>query len=192
VKLILASASPQRKNLLKQIGLRFEVVESESSEFDILHSNLPPEIRVRKVALSKAENVAKKVKKGLIVGADTVVVYKGKIFGKPKDKIEAKKMLQQLSGTTHKVLTGVALVDAESGRSAVELVSTEVVMKSLLEEEIEFYIATGEPMGKAGAVCIQGKGAQFISKVNGCYYNVIGLPISKFVDMLKEFGYSVW
>jgi septum formation protein len=121
-----------------------------------------------------------------------VVVYKGKIFGKPKDKIEAKKMLQQLSGTTHKVLTGIALVDAESGRSAVELVSTEVVMKSLLEEEIELYIATGEPIGKAGAVCIQGRGAQFISKVNGCYYNAIGLPISKFVDMLKEFGYSVW
>jgi septum formation protein len=190
VKLILASASPNRRNLLKKLGLKFEVMESEICED--LPQNLPPERRVCKMALLKAESVARKVEDGLVIGADTVVVYKGEVFGKPKDKIEAKRMLKQLSGTTHWVLTGLALVDAESGRSAVELVGTEIVMKSLTDWEIERYIATGESTGKAGAVCIQGRGAQFITKVNGCYYNAIGLPISKLVDMLKEFGYNVW
>jgi len=183
--LILASSSPQRKKLLEQIGIEVTVVAPDISE--IKDEDISFEEWVCKLALAKAESVSKRFKSGIILGADTIVVLGDKIFRKPRNDEDAKRILRELSGTTHKVITGVALIDAKTKNTLVDSVTTEVTIKKLSDAQIAGYVITKEPLEKAGALCIQGIGAQFIERINGCYTNVIGLPLAKLTDMLANF-----
>lgn len=185
-KLFLASASPRRKELLELIGLDFEVVPSDYEENLNLKNN--PAGIVRNLALGKAKNVAEKVENGIVIGSDTVVVLKGKILGKPKTKEDAKEMLNDISDRKLEVYSGVALVEAESNRFLTDYVVSEVKIKKLSKEEIENYVASGEPLDKAGAFGIQGKGALIVKSIKGDYFNIVGLPLFKLSEMLKEFG----
>ena len=189
-KIILGSASPRRRELLAQIGVEFEVKVSDKEE--IYHSETPEEI-VRELALMKAENVLadmtekEALKSTIIIGADTVVVLDNKILGKPKDEADALRMIQSLQGRAHEVYTGVAVIEFDRGgrRSTVNhAVETKVYVNAMTEEEIHAYIATGEPMDKAGAYGIQGRFAPFINRIEGDYYNVVGLPVSYVYQVL--------
>jgi len=172
-----------------QLGLKFDVVASRVKES--LSGSDDLEGAIKTLALSKARDVADRVKEGLVIAADTVVLYRGEIFGKPKDPAEAKEMLRILSGEIHEVITGLAVINAETGKKAVECVKTRVKMRTLTEDEIEGYVATGEPSNKAGAYAIQGRGAALIESIDGCYYNVVGLPLSKLSEMLNKFEINV-
>lgn len=184
MNIILASSSPQRKKLLEQIGFEVRIVHPDISE--VRDESIPVEEWICKLALAKAENVAKRFKSGIILGADTLVVLGNKIFGKPKNDEDAKRILMELSGTTHKVITGLAIIDAFTKETLVDCVTTEVTMKKLSEAKIAGYVITKEPLEKAGGICIQGRGSQFIEKINGCYTNVVGLPLAKLTDMLAQ------
>lgn len=151
-----------------------------------------PEDYVCKLALQKAKNGAESVGKGVVVAADTIAFYKGQILGKPKDAEDAKRMLRLLSGDVHEVLTGLAVVDAEKLKRTVTYVKTRVKMKDLAEEEINCYVSTGESSGKAGSYAIQGLGAILIEWIEGSFYNVVGLPLAKLAELLKEFGIEVF
>ena len=199
-KIILGSASPRRRKLLAQIGAEFEIRVSEKEE--IYHSEKPEEI-VCELALMKAENVASELSEAeragaVVLGADTVVVLDGKILGKPSYEEEAARMLSALQGRSHEVYTGVAVLEyAESGEEAVSggwklekkenyAVETRVYVNPMTEQEIREYIATGDPMDKAGAYGIQGRFAAYIDRIEGDYYNVVGLPVSRVYRTLKE------
>jgi len=188
-KIVLASRSPARERLLRQIGIPFKVIPSRIPESRRKFAT--PEERVQLLALQKAKHVASRIGHGLAMGADTVVVHKGKIIGKPQNLTEAGKILRELSGSTHDVITGIAIVNAETGRNAVDHVKTSVKMRRLTKKEIEAYLATGEPLGKAGAYAAQGKGATLIQRIEGCFYNVVGLPLPRLTEMLKKFGTSL-
>ena len=189
-QLILASASPRRADILKQIGLQFIIRASDFDEGQFDRSVTPPEM-VMSLALQKAQKVAESVREGLIIGADTVVVIEGEILGKPSSGAEAVTMLSRLNGKEHSVFTGVALVEVPHGRSVSSFVETRVQFRSLEISEIETYVSTGEPLDKAGGYGIQGKGAILVEKIDGCYFNVVGLPVAKLVTMLKDFGVPV-
>lgn len=194
-RIILGSSSPRRRELLEQIGLEFEVRVSGKEE--IYHS-LEPAAIVRELALMKAENVAEELeaedtqeKDLIVIGADTVVVLDGEILGKPKDESDAERMLKSLQGRAHDVYTGVAFLTY--GRNGEKetcnyAVGTKVHVNPMTESEIREYIATGEPADKAGAYGIQGRFAAFIEKIEGDYYNVVGLPVSRVYETLKEVG----
>lgn len=186
-KLILASASPRRHKLLKQLGFDFEVLVSNIDETN--HSDLSPESHVKVLAFEKARHVADAVKEpAIILGSDTIVVLDGEVLNKPVDAQDAERILKKLSGRTHKVFTGVALIDLPSNNFKTEFQETEVTFRLLTEEEIKAYISTGSPMDKAGAYGIQDDfGAVFVSKVNGCYYNIVGLPLEMLYSSLKSF-----
>ncbi len=184
-RIILASASPRRAQLLKLIGLEFEVVQSNYDESG--ESYTFPEVQVLELSERKASTVAEQVEDGLIVGADTVVALEDKIFGKPKDKSAAQEMLRQLSGRTHTVYTGFTLIDQPSGRLHSDYERTEVVFRKIDDAEISRYVQTESPLDKAGAYGIQDKSSIFVSKVNGCFYNVVGLPVTKFYVALRDF-----
>lgn len=187
-RIILASASPARGHLLRQIGISFKVIPSRISEPKI---SATKETQIQDLALMKARNVAGKVKRGLVIGADTIIVHRRTIIGKPRNRKEAKKILNRLNGSIHSVVTGIAIVDATTRKEATASVKTSVKMKRMSNQEIESYLTTGEPLGKAGAYAVQGKGAIFIERINGCYYNVVGLPLPKLADMLKKFHISL-
>jgi len=189
-KIILASASPRRVELLNKLGLRFMQKVSSVSEDEA--ENLPPIRLVEKLALDKAKDVARRIDGGVVIGADTAVVFEDRILGKPADFCEAVEMLKMLSGNTHEVISGIALVDAETGKYLVEHELTEVSFRDLTVEEIENYVRTGEPMDKAGAYGIQGIGAILVRGIRGCYNNVVGLPLTKLVEMLGRFGVDIW
>lgn len=184
-RIILASASPRRAQLLKLIGLEFEVVQSNCDESG--ESYTFPEVQVLELSERKASMVAEQVEDGLIVGVDTVVALGDKIFGKPKDKSAAQEMLRQLSGQTHTVYTGFTLIDQPSGWVHSDYERTEVVFRKIDDAEISRYVETESPLDKAGAYGIQDKSAVFVSKVNGCFYNVVGLPVTKFYVALRDF-----
>lgn len=192
-KIVLASASPRRRELLEQIGIKFDIVVSNEPE-DEIDKNLSPENYTSELALMKACNVAKKLtdtkrRNSLIIAADTVVYSDGIILGKPKDKEDAFRILKGLSGKTHEVYTGVCVMRLSDGYAVSESVKTSVVFKDLPDSMIKKYIETGEPMDKAGAYGIQGKGAVLVKEINGDYFNVVGLPVSTLYDMLvSEFG----
>ena len=182
--LILASQSPRRKALLRQIGLKFTVRPSAVPENLLDHET--PEHNARRIALSKAMKIAKGSKHGIVIGADTIVVLRGKILGKPGSHSEARRMLRTLSGRMHTVYTGFALVDVETHRYTVGIEKTKVWFRKLSEEEIEEYVASGSPMDKAGAYGIQDDyGAVFVEKVEGCFYNVVGFPLTRFYKALQ-------
>jgi len=188
-KIILASASPRRKDLLKQIGLEFSIIVSDAEEI-IARDKQPNEV-VEELAFLKAFDVSQKISNGLVIGADTIVVFADKILGKPSNKKEAKEMLQQLSGKTHQVLTGVAIIDVLNNQQYIFHETTDVTFRSLESKEIDNYIFSGEPMDKAGSYGAQGIGALFVQKIDGCYFNVVGLPIHRLALALKEFGVTV-
>ena len=196
-KIILGSASPRRRELLAQIGADFEVRVSNKEE--IYHSTVPEEI-VKELALMKAENVASElaeenasgaVNSTVVIGADTIVVLDGKILGKPADEADAVRMLSSLQGRRHDVYTGVAVLDYdENGEKRIfnYSVGTAVYVNEMTEEEIRAYVETKDPLDKAGAYGIQGRFAAHIDRIEGDYYNVVGLPVSRVYRTLRELG----
>jgi septum formation protein len=193
VQIILASASPRREALLSQAGLDFRVEPSRVRE-EATRSGDPGSL-VEQAALAKAGDVAARVRDGLVLGADTVVVIGRTALGKPADAAAARRMLRRLSGKTHRVYTGLALLQVKDGRVTRQRLAheeTAVTMRRLDERDLAAYIATGEPLDKAGAYGIQGRGGVLVERIEGCYFNVVGLPLARLAEMLREFGVSVW
>jgi septum formation protein len=186
VRLILASRSPRRQLLLKQIGYTFVVRPSRVKEgFDPGRS---PAWNAGTLARLKAQDVAGRMKAGIVVGADTIVAVGSKVLGKPKDRKDARRMLRTLSGRSHCVYTGFALVDAGSGRTYADVVKTRVWFRNLASDEIDAYVASGSPLDKAGAYGIQDDfGAVFVERIQGCFYNVVGFPLVRFHRALQDF-----
>ncbi|NGQ94312.1 septum formation inhibitor Maf [Brevibacillus sp. SYP-B805] len=184
--IILASSSPRRRELLQAIGMPFTVMTSDVDEET--SPGLSPAEIVESLALRKARAVAGKEKEGLVLGADTIVVLDGRVLGKPKDEEDAFRTLQALQGREHTVYSGVALVDAATGREEVAHCSTLVRIRPLAEREIRAYIATGEPMDKAGSYAIQGLGATIVEGIEGDYFTVVGLPLHLTAALLSRFG----
>ena len=185
--IILASSSPRRKALLHQAGITFEVLESNIEE--TWNNNLSAEENVQWLSYQKADAVAKRVSSGIVIGADTVVSLRGKIFGKPKDNVDAKRMLNELSGETHIVFTGYTIIEVPNKKTITSHESTQVTFRKLTDEEIQYYISTGSPFDKAGGYGIQDDfGAIFINQIQGDFYNVVGLPLSKVYESLKQFS----
>ncbi len=185
-EIILASASPRRKKLLEQIGLKFRVVPSRVEE--IPEPGLEKRELVLRLAGLKAGCVAGLYPRAIVLGADTAVCCEGQILGKPRDREDAVRMLRLLSGRIHEVITGLVLRQEITGLIRTEVVTTLVRFRDLSQKEIEGYIATGEPFDKAGAYGIQGYGALLVEGIKGCYFNVVGLPLSKLPAMFRDFG----
>lgn len=185
-KLILASASPRRVELLQRIGLDFDVVPSHVEE--IPGKGETPGDCTCRLAEAKARQVALKHPGRWVIGADTLVVLDGEMFGKPDGTDDTRRMLRRLSGRTHRVITGFSVVHEDKGVIETRIVETEVDVKPLSEREIEGYLATGEPLGKAGAYAIQGVGAFMVTSIRGSYTNVVGLPLCELLALLEELG----
>lgn len=183
-QLILASSSPRRAEILRAVGWPFEVFAAGIDE--TAHAGESAPTYVERLAREKAEAVASERTFGLVLGADTVVTIDSEILGKPRDETDARRMLRSLSGRWHEVLTGVALARAESERGVVAHERTRVRFAKLTDEEIDWYIATGEPMDKAGAYAMQGRAALFIEAIEGDYWNVVGLPVRLLYQLAAE------
>ena len=183
--LILASKSPRRAQLLQQVGFEFRVIASSVSEQ--IDNQRTPEEQVLELSLAKAKEVSPQIDRGIIIAADTIVVLNKKVLGKPADHDEAFAMLRYLSGQTHQVYTGFALVDVPSKRYFTDFERTDVTFRHLSDEEIELYIRLDHPFDKAGAYGIQDRSALFVERVNGCYYNVVGFPLTRFYLQLRAF-----
>lgn len=194
--IILASASPRRKELLERIGLKFEVVKSDFEEkFD---PKLDFHTLAERLSLGKAKAVAKRFKNStpilsgsIIIAADTLIIANREVLGKPKDKNDAKNMLNKLSGKMHLVITGFTIIDTQSKKTITKSDETKVYMRKITNKEIENYIKTKEPFGKAGAYAVQEKGSVFVEKIEGDFFNVVGLPIFALMKELKKFGVSM-
>jgi septum formation protein len=189
-QLILASSSPRRRELLSGLKLEFVVYPSDDNE-DVPIGTLPIEM-VEMLSLRKAQSIQNKFKSGIIIGSDTIVVLGDEILGKPKGHAEAHAMLTKLQGNVHTVFTGVAIIDVDSGEYKVSHNRTHVKMKSLTDEKINRYIATGEPADKAGAYAIQGFGATIVEGIEGDYFTVVGLPVGLLAEMLESFGVHIY
>ena len=185
-KLILASKSPRRSDLLKQAGLTFAIIPSDFDESSVTMSD--PESHVKALAKSKASDISRKNPDSWVLGADTIVRIEDRILGKPGSKDEARSMLKQLSGKTHQVITGYCLCCHTKNKFISETVKTDVRFKTLRDTEIEWYIQTGESLDKAGAYAIQGVGAFLVKSINGSYTNVVGLPICEVMELLINEG----
>lgn len=184
--LILASRSPRRLHLFKQVGFHPSVVSCDLEE-DI-DAGRTPEDNARDLALKKARCVAAGVDSGFVVGADTIVAIDGEMLGKPADAVGACRMLARLSGRTHTVFTGFAIVDRPGNEFVTEVEATRVTFRDLAPDEIDEYVRGGSPMDKAGAYGIQDDyGAVFVSRIEGCFYNVVGFPLAKFYVTLQRF-----
>jgi len=188
-RIVLASSSPRRISLLKMLGVTFEPVPASIVEEK--REGEEPADFARRIAKEKALQVAERVKAEFVIAADTVVVIDGEVLGKPKDENEARRMLEKLSGRTHKVITAVALYKKESGELLLDHKETLVRFTVLSKAEIDWYIRTGEPMDKAGAYGIQGLGSLFIERIDGCYTNVVGLPLPLLYQLAKRAGLSL-
>ncbi len=184
--LILASQSPRRKYLLEQAGLTFRVIPSRIDESKRPLS--PPGDYVQSLAIAKAEDVARSNPDSWVLGADTIVAVDGRMLGKPKSAQEARIMLRRLSGKTHQVFTGFCICRQRTARQLADTVRTEVTVKTLTDQEINWYISTGEPFDKAGAYAIQGLGTFLVRRINGSYTNVVGLPVCEVVEILIREG----
>ena len=195
-RLILASGSPRRRELLGLLGLPFEVQTSAFDEDSVPTAGLAPTEWVQRLAEGKARAVAGRVDgDALVLGADTTVVLDGAYLNKPVDADDARRMLRRLSGRTHEVHTGLCLVEVTAGRiarTATDAARTLVTFDFLSEDTLTAYVATGEPLDKAGAYGIQGKALSFIPGIEGDYFNVVGLPLHRLCGLLKPFGVSVW
>jgi septum formation protein len=192
--IILASASPRRRELLEKIGLKFAVDPSLYPE-DVPagpHSaSLSPEGIVKALSMGKAAAVALKHPDAIVIAADTLGVLRGKIIGKPGTAEEARGMLLEMSGKSHRVITGFTILDNATRKMITRTIDTRVYFRRLSLEEINNYVKTGEPLDKAGAYAIQGLGSLIVEKINGDYYNVMGLPLNALAESLKEFGIRI-
>ena len=185
-RLILASTSPRRAYLLKQLRLTFDIAPSGIDER--VENTETPSQHVRRLSFQKASDVAKNIPDGIIIGADTVVVLEGRILGKPQTPDDALEMLRNLSGKTHEVFTGFTLFDKPSNKSVTEHERTIVKFRTLSDAEIREYVASGAPMDKAGAYGIQDDmGAIFVERIDGCFYTVVGFPLTKFYLSYQQF-----
>ncbi len=183
--IFLASKSPRRRDMLKMLGVKFRTLNVETEE--VLNPNETPLQNVKRLALEKAIAAKEKVKNGIIITADTIVVLDKEIIGKPKNKADAQNILLKLSNRSHFVYTGFALVNKNLNKQIVGYSKTKVIFRKLDLKEIKDYIKTGSPMDKAGAYGIQDDfGAVFVKSINGCYYNVLGFPASKIYEELKK------
>ena len=182
----LASASPRRVEILRTLGLDFSVRASDVDERLIRGES--PQHYVMRAATAKAEAVASDLQSGIVIAADTEVVIDGLPLGKPEDTEDAARMLWALSGRWHAVMTGVAVIDVESGRSAVDHEKTLVRFRDLSETEVDAYVASGEPSDKAGAYAIQGRGMLFVTEIAGNYQNVVGLPVPLLERLVRQIG----
>jgi septum formation protein len=179
-EVVLASASVRRKSLLEGMGLKVKVIPADIDERNVGAGN--PEELVRKLALSKAEYVASRLDEGLVIGADTVVVLGNEVIGKPEDKVHASQILQKLSGTEHRVISGIAVCDVRSGVKLTDVDISSVKMRELSDEEVEEHSVLH--LDKAGGYAVQEDGDNFIERVEGSFYNVVGLPVEKLRNML--------
>ena len=186
-ELTLASASPRRQELMEHLGLEFDIKPANLDE-----TQLPGEIpvdMVRRLSCEKAQVIAATLTSGLVIGADSTVVFEGEAVGKPVDDDDARRMLHQLSGTTHHVSTGITVVDAESGEFLSDALTSQITLRILSEQEIESSIASGVPKDKAGAYAVQDSELCPASDWQGCYNNIVGLPVCRLLEMLRELGY---
>jgi len=187
--IILASASPRRRELLALVGLKF-IVDAGEYEEDMNTDLSPPEL-AKFLSRKKAEDAAGRHKNAIIIAADTFIVFRGALMGKPRDEGEAKAMLKKLSGKTHSVITGYTIINTESRKSLSRVIQTRVSFKRLTVQEVDVYVRSKEPLDKAGAYAIQGLGSIIVRKIEGDYFNIIGLPLSSLADSLKRFGVAV-
>lgn len=188
-KIVLGSSSPRRKELLKQLRVNFEVLPSDYEEDMTLPLN--PTQLAETLATGKARNVANKVEDSIVIGADTFCTVNDKILGKPKDRDEAKQMLRDCSGKAITVITGLCLINTNTGEEVQDHDITKINLKVLTEQEIEDYLASGEGDDKAGAMCMQGLAGALIIGINGSYSNALGLPVYKVAENLKNLGINV-
>lgn len=186
MRLILASASPRRIELISRIGPDFIAIPSDIDET----SSAPPEERVLTIARAKAERIARR-HHGVVIGADTIVVLGDEILGKPSSRPAAQEMLRKLNGRTHRVLTGLYVVSTFTGQEQAAYEETKVTFRKLSDDEIEWYLNTGEYADKAGGYAIQGKGALLVERICGDYFNVVGLPLCRLYLMLRALGYRL-
>ena len=196
MKIILASASPRRAEILSNAGIPFDVMTTQIDEFrraDEMVADMVLRLARAKLSAAMAQLGTKSKTRQetiIVIAADTAVELDGQAFGKPGSAPEARQMLERLSGRTHRVLTGIALARLPDGLSRYEVAATEVRFSPLETAEVERYVATGEPFDKAGAYAAQGAGGRFIERIAGCYFNVVGLPLSRVYQILKEFGWA--
>ncbi|MBI2934877.1 MAG: septum formation inhibitor Maf [Chloroflexi bacterium] len=188
--IVLASASPRRRDLLEQIGLRFVIDAGDFAE-QLPASSRNPEAVALDLACRKAAGVAARHPDSLIIGADTLVVLGHRVLGKPANPDEARKMLRRLGGRAHTVITGICILDSATNKALSRAVQTRVWLKRLSPEEIDAYVKSREPLDKAGAYGIQGLGSVIVKKIEGDYFNVVGLPLYALAEGLMEFGVEV-
>ena len=189
-KIILASVSPRRKELLEKIGLKFEIEPGDGEE--LADTDLETHEMVQKLSREKAEVIARKYHNAIVIAADTVVLLDDKVLGKPHSQAEARKMLRLLSGKSHVVITAFTIIDTDKKRILSKSVETKVYIRKLNQREIDAYVKSREPLDKAGAYAIQGLGSAIVEKIEGDYFNVVGLPLSTLAESLKEFGIDIW
>lgn len=187
-RLVLATASPRRIEMVAALGMPFRVLHVHFRES---MPSLPPEEAARMLAWRKAETACRRLNRGVVVTADTLVALNGHLYGKPRDRADAAAMLGQLSGRTHEVVTAVAIMDAASHLGMLGSERSEVTFRRLSARAIATYIATGEPFDKAGAYGIQGKGGALVSRLRGDYLNVVGFPLRLFASLARRFGVPV-
>ncbi|HEU18976.1 MAG TPA: septum formation inhibitor Maf [Deltaproteobacteria bacterium] len=183
---ILASASPRRQQLLRDIGLQFDVIPGDVNE-DFLNDELPVDY-VSRMSREKSDAIAQKVPDAWVLGADTIVIIDGEVLGKPLTREDARNMLIKLSGREHCVITGFTIVKKSAHTTMTNVVESRVVFKTIEADELEWYIDSPEPYDKAGAYAVQGMAGYFVKEIHGSYTNVVGLPLTEVVTALKEVG----
>lgn len=186
VQVILASASPRRAELLREMGYEFEVIPPHVEE--VFTPGVDPAKEAERLAIDKCEEVVRttKANRAIVIGADTIVALEGEILGKPSDRAHAREMLRRLSGSTHEVITGICVADTRTGRRIIDSVSTTVTMRRMAEQEINDYVQSGEADGKAGAYAIQETADRYVVRVDGSFNNVVGLPTERLAEILKD------
>ena len=185
-KIILASASPRRSDLLAQMGYVFETIPADVDE--TVHAGADPAEEAVRLAVAKAEEGAASAAQAVVIGADTLCALDGQILGKPRDREDAVEMLRRLSGTRHHVITGICVLDTATGRRVAESVSTAVTMRPMTDEQIREYVDSGEADGKAGAYAIQETADRYVLNIDGSFDNVVGLPTERLAEILAGFG----
>ena len=190
--IILASKSPRRKEILEGAGVKFKIIVSDTDE-SVVSKEISPELYVSQLALLKASSVAKNLSGNyFVIGSDTIVEYKGKFLGKPKNREEAYNMISELSGNVHRVYSGICVFDTKTGRAETDFEQTEVYFKKLTDNQISDYVASEEPYDKAGGYAIQGAASEFVEKIRGDFNNVVGLPLDKLIQLFdKEFNFKL-
>ena len=184
-RIVLASSSPRRREILEKLGIAFDIIPSNADEGGVTGS---ADETVMILAASKAKSVAEKLSDALVIGCDTLVALENDVFGKPESTAQAEEMLSRLSGNTHRVLSGLCLIDTATGETRVSREETFVSFKALSPEEIRAYVLSGEPMDKAGAYAIQGGAGKFVSEVKGSYDNIVGFPSELFLREVRQMG----